>query len=120
MRGKPNLHPEVVFLLNGDRLQPRLAHEESEGGGDPNGGGYAPPTFRGLCTRTHTYAVALDGRWLLFDNIKDPYQQKNLIDDSAHQTLIHHFDEQISAWLKEASDPFPYQEAIQKRSTEPV
>ena len=90
------------------------------GGAKGNGGGYAPPNYRGLRSKTHTYAVAHDGRWLLFDNVKDPYQQNNLIEDPAQKPLIDHFDKLIAAWLKQADDPFDYAAAIQKRSAEPA
>ena len=90
------------------------------GGGEGNGGGYAPPNFRGLRSETHTYAVAQDGRWLLFENDKDPYQQRNLIDDPDQKALIGRFDQLIATWLKEAKDPFDYATAITKRSAEPA
>jgi hypothetical protein len=85
-------------------------------GADPDGGGYHPPDFRGVRSKTHTYAVARDGRWILFDNVKDPYQQHNLIDDPAQKSLVDHFDKLIAVWLKDAEDPFDYQGALMKRS----
>lgn len=122
MRGEQGPEADVVFLMNGDHFGTHRAQRDAEGGnfGRANGGGYAPPTFRGLRTRTHTYAVAIDGRWLLFNNVEDPYQQKNLIDDPSQQSLMKHFDELIAAWLKDASDPFPYEAAVRKRSEQPV
>ena len=142
MRGHPVTDSEVVFLMNqgGGKAEaeagaigaapgpdPKPASRAaagdapaSTGGGEGNGGGYAPPNFRGLRSKTHTYAVASDGRWLLFNNTDDPYQQKNLIDDPAQQSLIRHFDTMIEAWLKQANDPFDYATALQHRSTEPV
>lgn len=142
IRGKNVVDSEVVFLMNqsggkaeaeagaigaapanlslqgkssGDSDRPAAAVER-----DGNGGGYAPPNFRGLRSKTHTYAVAYDGRWVLFDNVNDPYQQNNLIDDAAMKPLIDHFDKLIANWLKQADDPFDYAAAILKRSTEPA
>jgi len=40
---------------------------------------------------------APDGRWVLFDNIKDTYQQYNLIDDPAQSSLIDHYHKRIAA-----------------------
>ncbi len=147
MRGGTAKPSEVVFLINqgggvaeaaagaiGAAPQEHAAAEHAPaaptattntpqagaGGGEGNGGGYAPPNFRGLRSRTHTYAVAQDGRWLLFNNDEDPYQQHNLIDDPSQKQLIAHFDTLISAWLKEAKDPFEYATALTKRSAEPV
>jgi len=122
MRGEEGQESDVVFLMNGDHFEPEqpldYPHDEPQGGA--NGGGYAPPAFRGLRTQTHTYAVAIDGRWLLFDNVQDPYQQRNLIDDPAQQSLMKHFDELIAAWLKDASDPFPYEAALRRQSAQPA
>jgi hypothetical protein len=142
MRGHSVTDSEVVFLMNqgGGKAEaeagaigaapknpPLQAKPEGNsdspaaaGAGDGNGGGYAPPNYRGLRSKTHTYAVAHDGRWLLFDNGKDPYQQNNLIADPTQKPLIDHFDGLIANWLKQAEDPFNYAQAIQKRSAEPA
>jgi arylsulfatase A-like enzyme len=140
MRGKSVADSEVVFLMNqgGGKAEAEagaigaapvnvLAKRRTNGNdapaaaaGDGNGGGYAPPNFRGLRSKTHTYAVAHDGRWLLFDNVNDPYQQNNLIDNPAMKPLIDHFDRLIANWLEQANDPFDYSAAIQKRSSEPA
>ena len=127
MRGKSVAESEVVFLMNQGDPQKEANREakasKAEGDrpkDDGNGGGFGPPDFRGLRSKTHTYAVARDGRWLLFDNVADPYQQKNLIDDPAQKPLIDHFNTLIFAWLKDASDPFDFKHAINMRSSEPV
>jgi arylsulfatase A-like enzyme len=126
LRGKSTAESEVVFLINQGptpQAEPQDGAKKAAGenaAGDGNGGGYAPPDFRGLRSKTHTYAVARDGRWVLFDNIKDPYQQHNLIDDPAHKSLTDHFDKLIAAWLREAEDPFDYQGALLKRSQAPA
>jgi arylsulfatase A-like enzyme len=124
LQGKSTAESEVVFLMN------QVAPLEEQNpvnpdapikvdNSDANGGGYAPPDFRGLRSKTHTYAVASDGKWLLYDNTKDPYQQHNLIDDPSQRPLIEHFNGLIEAWLKEAGDPFELKEALRKRSSRP-
>jgi arylsulfatase A-like enzyme len=126
VHGKSTPESEVVFLMNQgpitkeqaqDGAKTAPAESDAEGG---NGGGYAPPDFRGVRSKTHTYAVASDGKWLLFDNTTDPYQQHNLIDDSTQKPLIDHFNTLIAAWLKESSDPFDFTTALTKRSASPV
>lgn len=136
MRGHKIRESDVVFLMNQNREH---GHEHADAEGiaaekapehpaaqmnpkrpGPNGGGYAPPSYRGLRSQTHTYAVAEDGRWLLFDNVNDPYQQHNLIGDPKQKELMAHFDGMIQAWLQEADDPFDYATAVGKVSTLPA
>ena len=134
LRGQTTPPSEVVFLMNqgggpaeeAAGSQGAAAQNAPEGGTGiakgpgPDGGGYAPPNFRGLRSRTHTYAVAEDGRWLLFDNVSDPYQQKNLVADPRLKGLIEHFDGLIAAWLRDSADPFDYASAIRRVSTAPA
>jgi arylsulfatase A-like enzyme len=130
MRGEPLAPPpEYTFLMNADD-----GGKEDDGDGPgagapsrkspPNTARYPPlvnlPVFRGIRTTTHTYAVADSGRWLLYDNVADPYQLKNLIEDPAQRPLMEHLDALIAAWLHEAGDPFPYAETIQQLSRYPT
>ncbi len=43
--------------------------------------------WRGVRTRTHTFARHLDGRVQLFDNVRDPAQERNLADEPEHAPL---------------------------------
>jgi arylsulfatase A-like enzyme len=81
---------------------------------------HGAPNYRSIRTDTHTYAVAENGRWCLFDNIADPYQLKNLIADPRQSALIKSLDAQIAACLKSADDPFPFAWAITLTSPLPV
>ncbi len=107
MRGKKMKTPEVVFLMGAP--------------GDDDGSGKASTTakaavldkrsplyYRGLRTTRYTYAVREDGRWLMFDNVADPYQMKNLADDTAHKSLMNGFDTQIKAWIARTGDTFQF------------
>jgi arylsulfatase A-like enzyme len=132
MRGGHTPESEVVFLMNqggGEAEEkagaigaagPHKGKGKAEKANDGNGGGFAPPNYRGLRSKTHTYAVAHDGRWLLFDNVNDPYQLKNLIDDPAQKPLTDHYDQLIAGWLKDAQDPFDFKGSLTKRSTQPA
>lgn len=114
LRGGTTPASEVVFLMN-------IGESDVMKDFTPaNGGGLAPPEFRGLRSKTHTYAVAADGRWMLFDNWSDPYQMHNLVDDPTQRPLMDHFDTLIQAWLKDAHDPFQYATAVSKRSGIPA
>ena len=76
-------------------------------------------TYRGVRTRTHTYAVQLDGRWCLYDNTADPYQMQNLVKDPANKVLIEKLDAALIAWSKSTGDPFPYHKALGSYSSYP-
>ena len=112
LRGRS--HPperESTFLLSGPGLP-------SQGNGDPREMDAKPlacPIYRGIRTRQYTYAVVVEGnaagpvpggRWLLFDNKADPYQQKNLVGEASRKPLMDSFDTQIKRWLTETNDPF--------------
>jgi arylsulfatase A-like enzyme len=104
MRGRTARFPESSFLMH-------IRKENASGGVDN-----PAPLFRGVRTDRHTYAVAEDGRWLLYDNRADPFQTHNLIDDPATAKLRRDLDGLTLDWLKAAGDPFPYEATRQKRS----
>jgi len=62
--------------------------------------------YRGIRTRRYTYVRDLKGPWLLYDNAKDPYQQKNLIDQPDSAGLVKELDAQLTAKLKKNNDDF--------------
>ena len=106
MRGEGSFpEPEMVFLLNekgpDDRMEANV------------------PAYRGVRTKTHTYAIQLDGRWCLYDNVADPYQMKNLVKDPASKALIEKFEAALQAWSKSTGDDFPYATATQSYSSYP-
>ena len=104
IRGEKISAPKSVFLMHIQKLR------ASWGSGNP------APIFRGIRTDRYTYAVAEDGRWLLYDNQEDPYQHHNLIADLKQTKLMHDLDGEVMGWLKKASDPFPYDSLVSERS----
>lgn len=62
--------------------------------------------YRGLRTARHTYIRDLNGPWLLYDNTKDPYQLKNLVQDPASAPLLHELDVRLQARLEKQGDRF--------------
>ena len=76
----------------------------------PGGGPWiinAATEWRGVRTKTHTYARLADGGpWILFDNKSDPYQMKNLVNDPAHAKLREELDATMQSLLAKAHDPF--------------
>jgi arylsulfatase A-like enzyme len=106
MRGQNTSFPESAFLMH-------IQKENASGGEN-----HPAPLFRGVRTDRHTYAVADDGRWLLYDNREDPYQMRNLIADPARQKLARDLDGLVLEWLRRSQDPFAYEAARKKRSQE--
>lgn len=71
--------------------------------------------FRGIITKTHTYARDLEGEWLLFDNVSDPYQLNNLIENPAYNTISKNLEELLKEELNRLDDDFlPGQTYIEK------
>lgn len=104
MRGRNISSPESVFLMHIQKLH-------ASGGADN-----PAPLFRGVRTERHTYAVADDGRWCLYDNREDPFQQHNLVGDRGRAALMRELDGVVLDWLKKASDPYPFSSLLHRRS----
>lgn len=63
-------------------------------------------TWRGLRTHQYTYARYENGTtWLLYDNVKDPYQMKNLAEAPEYADLRKTLNQRLYQLLKEADDP---------------
>ena len=114
--------PEVVFIQNGGttvesrptgvggerRENPGGGRRKRAGGGEDEEEGGGPHPYRGVRTQQWTYTVSPAGRWLLYDNIADPYQRDNLVNDPRHKDLMTGWDKQIQAWMKTTGDRFAY------------
>lgn len=75
----------------------------------------AIPEWRGVRTRTHTYVETLDGPWMLFDNVADPYQMNNLADDPTAAALEASLQAELQGWLARLRDQFLPLEAYVER-----
>ncbi len=104
VRGQDAGFPESSFLMH--------IQKTHASGGERN----PAPLFRGVRTATHTYAIAWNGRWCLYDNREDPYQVHNLIEDAGRAKLRSELDGVVLDWLKKAHDPFPYESLRKERS----
>jgi arylsulfatase A-like enzyme len=62
--------------------------------------------FRALRTQRYTYARSLKGDWLLFDNEKDPYQQKNLVNSPEYKSVLQEMNSILDSKLKANGDEF--------------
>lgn len=61
--------------------------------------------WRGLRTRRYTYARFVDGQeWLLYDNLHDPYQRRNLIHEPQAAPLKASLEEELQRWMRRVGD----------------
>jgi arylsulfatase A-like enzyme len=65
------------------------------------------PEWRGVRTRRHTYAKWLTGKEELYDNVEDPYQMHNLVENAAHRKTLQALRGRLDELLAEAHDTFP-------------
>jgi len=63
----------------------------------------SPEAWRGVVTRTHTYARFKDEPWVLYDDAADPYQMNNLVNDAS---LRQSMEEHLVGWLERMGDDF--------------
>jgi arylsulfatase A-like enzyme len=64
------------------------------------------PEWRGVYSGGYTYAKWLTGREEFYDNTRDPYQFKNLVDDMGSSKLLGEFRIKLKNLLVEAGDDF--------------
>jgi arylsulfatase A-like enzyme len=62
--------------------------------------------WRGVVTRSHTYARFRDRPWILYDDLADPFQLKNLAESAQHDALCQELDRLVDGWLTRTGDPF--------------
>lgn len=96
VRGEALDGPEHQFLMH-------IAKSHASGGVN-----HTSPLFRGIRTPRYTYACGEIGRWCLYDNQEDPYQQRNLADDPSRASLMSDLDGEVLDYLRQAEDRYPY------------
>lgn len=96
VRGEPVDGPEHQFLMH-------VQKNHASGGTN-----HPAPLFRGIRTARYTYACGEIGRWCLYDNQEDPYQQRNLADDPGRSKLMRELDGEVLDYLRQAKDRYPY------------
>ena len=61
---------------------------------------------RGVRTLRYTYVRNIAGPWLLFDNVRDPFQGRNLCGDPDHAALQRELEAELQGWLDRLGDEF--------------
>jgi arylsulfatase A-like enzyme len=80
--------------------------------GDPRGDDQYPDfrgrrlEYRGVVTERHTYVRTIDGPWLLYDNLDDPYQMRNLVNDAGNGALRERLESAMAEHLSRIDDEF--------------
>ncbi|MDR2036740.1 MAG: sulfatase [Bacteroidales bacterium] len=62
--------------------------------------------YRGVRTHRYTYVRDLEGPWLLYDNVADPYQMNNLVADQKSMKVRGKLDRLLMQLLEERNDKF--------------
>jgi len=99
LRGRVGHEPTSAFLANPVPFMP----------------GRMIPEWRGVRTKTHTYVETLDGPWMMYNNVADPYQMNNLAEDAAVPELREVLQGELQGWLARLHDQFLPLEAYVER-----
>lgn len=62
--------------------------------------------YRGVRTHRYTYVRTIRGPWLLYDNLEDPFQLANLINEPGHAPVCAQLEQELQAWLERLGDEF--------------
>ncbi len=62
--------------------------------------------YRALKTAKYTYVKGIDGAWLLYDDIEDPYQMNNLVSNPEFADLQTALEKQLRSELDKIGDDF--------------
>lgn len=62
--------------------------------------------YRALKTPGYTYVRALDGPWLLFDDVNDPFQMNNLVSRPEYADILTDLDNRLQKMLIKIDDDF--------------
>lgn len=62
--------------------------------------------YRALKTSQFTYVKSIEGPWLLYDDIEDPYQMNNLVSNPEYKDVLTILEKQLVGELEEIGDDF--------------
>ena len=71
--------------------------------------------YRGVITDRYTSVHIIDGPWLLYDNLIDPYQMTNLVDQPEHTDLRARMEKLMRAHMAEIGDEILTKEEYYKK-----
>lgn len=107
-----NLSGIILGKVKDDVLETMIACIQPFGQWNRKAGG---KEYRGIVTKQFTYTRDLKGAWLLFDNLKDPFQLNNLIGLPAFKLVQQGLDSRLTKLLRDRKDNFrPGMEYVKK------
>ena len=62
--------------------------------------------YRALKTQQYTFVKDINGPWLLYDDLEDPMQMNNLVDNPDYVDIQDKLDKQLMSVLKKNGDEF--------------
>lgn len=62
--------------------------------------------YRAIRTNRYTYVRGLQGPWVLYDDVKDPFQRHNLAESTDSAALVRELDGRLQPQLKRIGDDF--------------
>jgi arylsulfatase A-like enzyme len=71
--------------------------------------------WRGVRTVRYTYARDTRGPWVLYDNLADPYQLRNLVQEPAARPLLEAMEAELQRWMERLDDPLLPADALLAR-----
>jgi len=72
--------------------------------------------YRGLIDEQYTYVCTLEGPWLLYDNVNDPLQKNNLVENPNSDSIKNKMDDSLTKRLESVGDEFiSTEEMVKKR-----
>ena len=75
----------------------------------------SPDVWRGVVTRSHTYARFRDVPWVLYDDAADPYQMRNMAGKSRDSALQETLEAELRQWLARMNDSFETESDLAER-----
>jgi len=72
----------------------------------PWDGGVYRKEYRAVKTDRYTYVRSLDGPWLLFDDVNDPFQMENLVEKPDYTSSVEDLDNRLQQLLQKIGDEF--------------
>lgn len=71
--------------------------------------------FRGVRTNRYTYVRTIEGPWLLYDNLEDPYQMENRINKPGMKPIQDRLEAMLAEHMKKIGDEILPNEAYYKK-----